>query len=79
MLESATINYTNGEMELRFSETVSSIENNLNLTKFFLSDYEPVIYELFGLQFQRFEDGSTDATAANQLPAYAGYDPYVLD
>ena len=28
VLESATINYTNGEMELRFSETVSSVGNN---------------------------------------------------
>ena len=79
VLESATINYTNGKMELSFSETVSSVGNNLNLTKFFLSNYEPVIYELFGLQFQRYADGSTDATDSNQPPAYPGYDPYVLD
>jgi hypothetical protein len=76
--ESGLINYTNGEIELRFSETVSSIGNNIDLSKMFLSDYRPVIYELAGIQFQRYVDGSDNAISANQPSAQPGFNAYVL-
>eukprot|EP00945_MAST-04E_sp_MAST-4E-sp1_P000845 g845.t1 len=66
---SGAINYTTGTMVIEFSETLGVGGGLIDLSKAFLANYEPVIYEFVGLAFRRFESD----------PAQSGFNAFVLD
>ena len=71
VVTSGSINYTTGIMVVEFSETLSIVGGLMDLSKAFLSNYEPVIYHFIGLAFRRYE---SDPAQAEFLPFISNWD-----